>query len=149
MRDLLLIIHIAATAVWLGASVTQMVVGPQLSRQSPQVASAWMTAAMGLGRKLYPPAGLLVLLAGTGLVLVSDVYSFSDAFVVVGFVVIILAAVLGARVFTPAAGKAAEAFRAGDTTAANAAMATIVRFGVLDVVLILVAITAMVMRWGA
>ncbi len=149
MRDLLLIIHITAAAVWLGASVTQMVVAPRLTRQSPQVAAAWMTASMGLATKVYPVAGVALLLAGVGLVLQSDVYEFSDVFVGVGFVVVVLGGVLGARVFAPAAEKAADAYRSGDTATASAAMGTISRFGMLDIVLILVAIAAMVMRWGA
>ncbi len=49
--------------------------------------------------------------------------------------------------FGPAAAQAADAYRAGDTTAGRAA-SPIARSGVLDIVLLLVAITAMVAKWG-
>ena len=148
MRDLLLVVHIVAVAVWLGASVTQMVVAPMLTRQEPAVAAAWMTASMNLSKRLYPVAGVLVLAAGIGLVLVSDVYEFSDAFVAVGIVVIVVAGILGGRVFGPAAERAADAYRTGDTAVASAESIKIARFGLLDIGLIVFAIVAMVMRWG-
>ncbi|CAN5524615.1 MAG: hypothetical protein ACR2JP_10915 [Acidimicrobiia bacterium] len=148
MRNLLLIIHILSVGVWLGASVTQLVVGPRLTRQSSEVAAAWMTASMNLARKLYPVAGVLVLLTGIWLVLQSEVYGFADVFVTVGLVAVIVGGVLGGPVFAPAAEKAAKAFGAGDTAAGSAAMVRIARFGLLDVVLLVVAVAAMVMKWG-
>jgi hypothetical protein len=148
MRNVMLVTHIAAAGIWLGASVTQMVVAPMLTRQSGEVAAAWMTASMNLAKRLYPVAGVVILAAGIGLVLVSDVYGFADVFVGIGIVVIILAGILGGRVFGPAAAQAADAYRSGDTTAGRAASVKIARFGILDVVLLLVAITAMVAKWG-
>jgi len=148
MRNLLLIIHVLAVGVWLGASVTQLMVGPRLTRQSSEVAAAWMTASMSLSKRLYPVAGILVLLTGIWLVLQSEVYGFADVFVTIGFVVVIVSGVLGGRVLAPAADTAAKAFGAGDTTAGTAAMVRIARFGLLDVVLLVVAVAAMVMKWG-
>jgi hypothetical protein len=148
MRNVLLVIHIAAAGAWLGASVTQMVVAPMLTRQSAEVASAWMTASMSLAKRLYPIAGGVVFAAGIALVLVSDIYGFSDVFVGIGIVVVVLGGILGTRVFGPAAAQAADAYGSGDTTAGRAASTKIARFGLLDVVLLLVAITAMVAKWG-
>lgn len=148
MRNFLLVVHIAAAGIWLGASATQMVVAPMLTRQSGEVASAWMTASMNLSKRLYPIAGTAILAAGIGLVLVSDVYEFTDVFVGIGIVVIVVAGLLGSRLFTPVAAQAADAYRSGDTTAGRAASSKIARFGLLDVVLLLVAITAMVAKWG-
>ena len=129
--------------------MTQMVVAPMLTRQSGEVAAAWMTASMNLAKRLYPVAGAVILAAGIGLVLdVGDVYGFADVFVGVGIVVIILAGILGGRAFGPAAAQGADADRAGDTTAGRAASTKIARFGILDIVLLLVAITAMVAKWG-
>ncbi len=148
MRIALLVIHIAAAATWLGASVTQMAVAPTLTGKSSEVASAWMAASMRLSQRLYPIAGALVLLAGVGLVLVSDVYSFADLFVTVGFTVVILGGALGGMVFTPVARRAAEAYSSGNAVAGRAASVRILRFGLIDIALLVVAITAMVAKWG-
>jgi hypothetical protein len=147
LRNTLLVIHIAAAGIWLGASATQMVVAPMLTRQSGEVAAAWMTASMSLAKRLYPVAGAVVFAAGIGLVLVSDSYGFSDMFVGIGIVVVVLGGILGTRVFGPAAAQAADAYGSGDTTAGRAASTKIARFGLLDIALLLVAITAMVARW--
>ena len=107
-----------------------------------------MTASMNLSKRLYPVAGAVLLAAGIGLVLVSDVYEFTDVFVGVGIVVIIVAGFLGGRVFTPMAAQAADSYRSGDTTAGRAASSKIARFGLLDVGLLVIAIVAMVAKWG-
>jgi hypothetical protein len=148
LQNTLLVLHIVAVAVWLGASVTQLVVAPMLTRQSNDVAAAWMAASMNLARRLYPVAGVVVLVAGIGLVLMEGGYEFSDLFVGVGIAIVILGGILGGAVFGPAAERAAAAFSSGDTATARAAMVKIARFGLLDVILLVIAIVAMVAKWG-
>jgi hypothetical protein len=148
LRDVLLLTHLIGVGTWLGANVVQMV-APGLARaQGSTVAAGWMRMGAGFGKKLYTPVGILVLASGIGLVLVSDgVYSFGDLFVTIGFAVVIIAAILGAMVFTPGAEKAAVAIESGDEAGIAAATGRLARFGALDTLLLLFAMVAMIIRW--
>ena len=148
MRDFLLILHIVAAGTWLGANVTQAVVTRRLTVSGGEVAAAWMRSTVAMARYLYIPAGVLALLTGVGLVLVSEVYEFSDVFVSVGLFTVVVGALLGSRVFGPHGERAAAAFEADDPEAGGAATRRVAGFGMLDTALLLVTITAMVMRWG-
>lgn len=148
MRSLLLVLHILGVAVWLGANVTQAVVTPRLSRGGGEVAARWWETTVAMGRVLYPPAGFLVLLTGIGLVL-STGYSFSDAFVAVGFVAVIVGIVLGITVFGPRGARAAQLHRGEGGEEVAGVQRTIAQFGVVDTLVLVTAVVAMVMKWGA
>jgi hypothetical protein len=60
---------------------------------------------------------------------------------------VIIAAILGAMVFTPGAEKAAEAIEAGDEAGTRSATARLARFGALDTILLLFAMAVMIIRW--
>lgn len=146
LRDLMLLVHIASAGTWLGANMVQMATPPLALAQGPETAAGWMRISAGLMRRLYMPASVLLLASGVGLVVNSPVYGFADLFVTIGFTVIIIGAVLGMVVFGPAAERAARAIESGDAPTFKAATGRIARFGALDTVLVLVAITAMILR---
>lgn len=149
MQNLLLILHILGAATWFGANMVQMVVNPRIGDSGPQVAASWLRTTVKLGRVLYMPAALLILASGIGLVLNSDGYEFSDTFVSVGFLVVIVGAVLGMAVFGPTGRKAADAYESGDTQVVRASERRLAGFGILDSALVLIAIVLMVMRFGS
>lgn len=150
LSDTLLLLHIAAAGTWLGANIVQAVV-PGLGRsESPSFNAGWLRIAAKLGTRLYMPVAILILGTGVGLVLTSDgAYEFSDLFVSIGFTVVIIGAVLGSAVFSPTGMKTAEAFERGDEAAARAGTRRLAGFGVLDTLLILLAILVMVLRLGS
>jgi hypothetical protein len=148
LRDVMLILHIVGAGTWLGANVVQMVAPSLASAQGPSVAAGWMRMGAGFGKRIYTPVGILVLVTGIVLVLNSDgAYSFGSLFVTIGFAVVIIAIILGVAVFTPGAEKAAEAIESGDRGRIAAATGRLARYGVLDTLLVLFAITVMVLRW--
>ncbi len=149
MRNTLLVLHIVAVAAWLGSNVFQLLVGRRFAAEGGAAAASWMTSTVAMGRAIYTPAGILVLLTGVGLVLNSSVYGFGSGFVTVGFVVIIIAIILGVRVFGPAGELAAAEFAAGDDAHGREVFGRIARFGYVDTALVVVAIVAMVTRWSA
>ena len=150
MRDVLLIIHILGAAAWFGANVVQTMVNPTIGRAGSTVAAHWLRTTVKMGTRLYSPAAVVILLSGIGLVLVSEgVYEFSDLFVSVGFLVVIVGAALGMAVFAPTGRKAADAYEAGDTEAVQASEHRLALFGILDTVLLVVVITLMVLRLGS
>jgi hypothetical protein len=144
-----LVLHIAAAGIWLGANVVQAVTPPVAARQGAEVLAGWYRITAALGSRLYMPAAFTILITGVLLVLRSEVYGFDTPFVGVGLGVVVVGAVLGVAVFTPGGRRAADEFESGGGTRARALAARLAGFGALDTLLLLLAITVMVLRWGA
>ena len=100
MRDTLLIVHILAAATWLGAGVTVGFLTPRLRRAGDDVARSFMSAYERMGLLVFNPAGILVLLSGV-LLVIDGPWEFENAFVVIGFIVVITGAVFGAHFGLP------------------------------------------------
>lgn len=149
MRDVLLVLHIAAAGTWLGANVVQAVVPSMAARQGQAAAAGWYRVTAGLSAKLYMPVGIVVAVTGIWMLLISDAYDFSSVFVSIGFVVIVIGALLGKFVFEPGAERAARAIESGDQTAIKAASGRMAMFGTIDTLLVLFAIAVMVLKLGA
>jgi hypothetical protein len=149
MRNFLLFLHIVGAGTWLGANFTQAAVGRKLLTTSAQVAAAWTRSLEVLSRRLYNVTGILVLLSGIALVLVSDgAYSFTDAFVLVGVAMLIAGGAIGGGVLGRGNKRAAELYEEGGQSAELPPLQKrLVAWGVIDTVLLLLTILAMVYRW--
>ncbi len=147
MEELLLTVHLLAAGTWIGANVVQLLVFSRLAGAGPAVAAHWYRTAVSLGTRLYTPAAVLLLLTGFGLIGTSDdLYSMGDPFVSLGFLTVIVGAVLSMRFFAPLGRKAAEAHESGgDPTPYEKRIALL---GTLDTVLVVVTFAAMVGKWG-
>lgn len=146
LRDILLVLHIAGAGTWFGANIVQAVVPSMAMKQAGAAASGWYRIAGRLSTVLYMPAAIVILVTGIFLVLQSDVYGFGSLFVSIGFVTIVIGALLGIFVFGPVSTRAADAIDAGDTAGAKAATGRLAAFGVIDTLLVLTTITVMVLR---
>jgi uncharacterized membrane protein len=146
LRDILLVLHIAGAGTWFGANIVQAVVPSMAMKQAGAAASGWYRIAGRLSTVLYMPAAIVILVTGISLVLQSDVYGFGSLFVSIGFVTIVIGALLGIFVFGPVSTRAADAIDAGDTAGAKAATGRLAAFGVIDTLLVLTTITVMVLR---
>ncbi len=149
LRDILLVLHIAAAGTWIGANVVQAVAPSMAAKQGPQTAAGWYRIAGGLSTRLYMPVAILLLATGIWMVLISEQFSFGSVFVSIGFAAIVIGALLGKFVFEPGSEKAAAAIESGDAVAMKASAGRIAGFGVLDTLIILFTITAMVISLGA
>jgi hypothetical protein len=145
-RDILLVLHIAGAGTWLGANVVQAVVPPAAARAGTATLAGWYRLTSVLARRLYIPAALLILLTGVLLVLQDTRYGFGSTFVVIGFGMIVVGALLGSLIFGPGGEAAAAAVESGDGRAIRLAVARITRWGLIDTLLLLVTITVMVLR---
>ena len=149
LRDILLVLHIAAAGTWLGANMVQAVAPSMTAKQGPAAAAGWFRVAAGLSTRLYMPAAIVLLATGIWMVLLVDAYGFGTAFVTIGFAMIIVGTLLGIFVFERGSVRAADAIDAGDEMVAKASRGRLAGFGILDTVLLLFTITAMVLRLGA
>ena len=150
MRTFLLVLHIAAVAVWLGANAVQAFAGPRVAK-APQAARLWWAQTQGaMARVLYNVAGVLVLVTGVLLVLREgdDGYEFSTTFVTIGFVAVVIGAALGMAVFGPGGRRLVAAIEEGDEVTEKSTIARLASFGVLDSLVLIVTMVAMVAKWG-
>lgn len=149
LRDVLLILHIAGAGTWLGANLVQTMAPRLAASHGPVVTAGWYRVAGRLSKPLYIPAGVLIVLTGVWMILISEAYSFTSVFVLIGLAVVIIGAVLGSVVFEPTSEAAARAIESGDESTSRGAIGKLSGFGVLDTLLVLFAIVVMVLRLGA
>ncbi len=148
MRELLLFVHIAAAAVWIGAGVTQLVVSPVIARTGGTAAAVWMRQTVRLGRVLFSPASVLVLISGVWLVLRETAFEFEQAFVVIGILAVVLGAFLGMRVYGPTGEVIAQLHDDGKTAEANAKLSRMFTIASAEVAFLLFTLWAMVNKLG-
>ena len=96
------------------------------------------------------PAAILIIITGTLLLTVVDdsPYEMADMFVSVGFLVVFIGAGMGMAFFPKQSRAAAAAYEAGDTAGAKEIETKINIAGAIDTVLIVIAVIAMVGKWG-
>ena len=148
MRDTYLILHILAAGTWIGASVSASFLGGTLGGRSAGRFVTFMEGFGDMGKRIFPPAGGLVLITGILLVIDSDFYEFSDAFVGIGIAAVIIGIILGTAVFDPLAKKAVEAGESMDDATHRALRQRFLRFGVLDMAVLAIAVIVMVTKLG-
>ncbi|HET9201643.1 MAG TPA: hypothetical protein VFP67_00720 [Acidimicrobiia bacterium] len=150
MTELLLIVHILAAAAWIGGSFLTGFIAPRMARSGSEGAVlGWARVAAEAGVKYFNPAGILTALSGIGLVLTSDIYEWSDAFVSIGLGVVIAAALIGALVHRPGGEKMISALESGDRATAAAEGKRAAIWGAITAVLLIVAVVVMVLKTGA
>jgi uncharacterized membrane protein len=113
MQALLITVHIFAAAIWMGAGIYAGFSYPRHAANG--TLRGVMTVDQKLGSIVFGIAIVLVLLSGIGLVMVSDVFGFGHAFVLVGIGVIVVTSIAEGVVFGPATKRTAEAEAAGST----------------------------------
>lgn len=147
MRNTLLVLHILGVATWFGANMVLAFAGPRAAHATADTRRWWAETQGSMARVLYNVAGILVLITGVGLVLDGDI-SFGSTFVTVGFLAVIIGAVLGMAVFGPGTRKLAEAIEAGDEATEKSLNGRLAVFGAIDSLVLVFAIAAMVGKWG-
>lgn len=147
-RNLLLALHIASVAAWLGANFVQIVLSPRFAKGPADVAAAWTRQTIWLGERYYNTAGAVLAVTGVLLVLDGD-WSWSAGFVAVGITVIVIGGVMGGVFFGPLAKRRAAALESGDEAAAAQAQGRIIPLALFDTALVLTAVLAMVDKWQA
>lgn len=149
MRDLLLTLHIMSAAAWLGGNLTQLMILPIMERAGRTAAATWFRATEHMAKIYYSVAGVSLIVTGILLLVAIDSpYSFSDPFVSIGFMVVMIGAIAGVALFAPQARAAAAANHAGDAVAATVARNRIAVAAVVDTALVIFATYAMVSKLG-
>lgn len=148
MRDALLVIHIICVAAWLGGNLVLAFTGP-MTVQADASARRWWAEVQGkMGKVYYNVAGILTLITGVILVIDSDFIKFSSMFVSIGFLAVIISALLGIFVFGPGTRELVSAIDSDDSAKEHAVTNRLTAIGIIDSLVMVLAIVAMVGQWG-
>ena len=149
MGSVLLFIHILAAAAWFGTSVAQMVTNRRMAESSDEIAANWLRTVVSYGNSIYLPSALVLLATGIWMVAIDPTYGYGNLFVTIGFVMVVVGAVFGARIFGPLSERAAALRDEGKRDEAMPIYTRLRTAGMVDGLLLTVTIAAMVGRWGA
>lgn len=148
MRTTLLALHIIGAGTWLGANLVQAFMSSRIPNASAEVRRWWAESVGAMTRLLYNVAAIVILVTGVWMVLRTDYFSFSDTFISIGFLAILIGAVLGMAVFGPGMRQLVAAISSGDADAEASITRRLATFGIIDTLVVVVTIVAMVAKWG-
>lgn len=148
--NILLVIHIVAVALWLGSNIAMGLGSGRAVTASDEVNAWWADVQGYMGKTLKNVAFILLLITGLGMVFSSDeVIKFSDPFVSIGFLVVIVGGALGGMIFAPGCREIAESYRNGDAAAGKKTIDKLGMAGAAESLLVVVTILFMVFKWGS
>ena len=147
-RTVLLTLHIAAIASWLGADVVLHAMRHRWQKESPEAAKAWARMQFWLHDRYYAVVAVAILVTGVALVQHGH-WGWSSKFIWVGLGTIAAGATLGGIGLKGLAKKRIDALEAGDAEGAVAADRRSLPIEMLLTAFVLVAVVAMVHKWGS
>ena len=147
-RTLLLSLHLAAIASWLGADVLQHAFRRRWERESLDAAKAWARMQFWMHDRVVAVVAIVILVTGIALVVEGE-WSWSSNFILIGLATIVAGGALGGVGLKGLARKRLDALESGDTAAAYAAYKRAVPIEIVLTLFVLVTIVAMVHKWGA
>lgn len=148
MSDALQIVHIVASMVWLGGSFLASVFAARMKAADPAHALGFARDMSMVSQRVFMPAAIVVLAMGSWLVLDSTIYTFAQAWIVIGIAAVAITAAMGPLFFAPTIAKGISAMEAGDGPAAGAIMSRLGIGSKTALALQFVAVWAMVVKPG-
>lgn len=147
-REVLLSIHIAMGACWLGADIVQHLYRKHWAGESLEGQRAWMRMIESMHARYYAVVAVLILLSGIGLVQESN-WSWSSGFIWIGIATIVLGGALGGGRLGPLSKQRLAALDANDTETAAGVAKRMLPIEIALTSFVLITVVAMVTKWGA
>ena len=147
-RTLLLTLHVALAAAWIGADFAVHVLSPRLYKESTATQTSWARQILWLHEKYYAVVAVLILVTGVLLVLDGD-WSWSSGFIWVGVVAMIGGATLGGGGLGSLAKKQLAGLETGTTGPPWRRPAPHVPLSLVVTALPIITVLAMVDKWKA
>lgn len=147
-RTILLSLHIAAIASWLGADVLQHAMRHRWRHEASEATNAWARMQFWLHDRYYAVVAALILVTGIALVQ-HEHWSWSSKFIWVGIAAIAAGASLGGVGLKALAKSRVAALDVNDTARADAADRRALPIEMFLTAVVLLTVVAMVQKWGA
>ncbi len=148
MENGLLYFHILFAAIWLGGAAISVIFLLSTKHLSPAQAKPIIQNVANLGKFVFGPTSLLVLITGIGLISVAG-WSFSDLWITLAFTGIIASIILGAVFHSRAGRKALAAAESDNPEATNSAISNWLIIAYIDLAIIAGVLALMVFKPGA
>ncbi len=146
----LLTVHVVAVAMWIGAALALQIIGARLDPSTAgAVADRFALDAEAVGKTVFAPAAVLVLLTGVGLVTHEDL-SWTTPWIYLGLGAFVVALALGAAHLIPEGRRVAELARTPGHDAEEVRVRSRRRLVLarIDLTLLVLAVADMVFRIG-
>ena len=148
LSDVLLFVHIVAVMAWLGGGFLAGVFAGRMKTADPEHRLGFARLMRKVSTGLFMPAAIVVLLAGTWLVIDSEVFEFDQLWISIGFGVVVITAAMGPLFFKPTIERGIAAMESGDGPAVGAAMQRLGMGSKAALVLEFFAVWAMIVKPG-
>jgi hypothetical protein len=147
-RTILLTLHVACVAAWLGADFLTFAIARRFDRDSNEVALGWARTEHWMHERYYALVAVLVLATGVGLVLDGD-WSWSGWFIWVGVSAIVVGAAVGGGGLGALTKRRIAELESDDGTAAAATRRKMLPLQLVVTAAPILALLAMVDKWHA
>jgi uncharacterized membrane protein len=150
LYNVLKFLHILAAVVWVGGAILLQVLAQSALKSSLPGRVAEFAAEVELvGKRLFTPLSVLVLVLGVGLVQLGD-WGFGQAWIVIGLVGIVATIATGAGYLGPQAAKLAKLVETegADAPVVRTKVQALLRVARIDLVVLVAVIFVMVTKVG-
>ncbi len=150
--ELLLFLHILAIATWFGSGLAIVILASRALHAGGAVFGTFSINANWWASRAHPSAGVVLLLTGFGMIGDSEVWSFSDTWVVIGVIGLVAAFGVGGALIGRSAGELAERVEtAGGSLAEDARPLAerVILYSRIELAVLVLVIADMVAKPGA
>ena len=152
LYELFKFLHVVSVVIWVGSGFGLLVLTQLLRRSSDRRGALSVGRQLEtLGTLLFTPAAVSTLAFGVAMVLTADSFSFSDAFILIGFAAVAVSVVLSVAVRLPTGASIGTFVQEGgpDDPRIDNAFSRLMRVNIADQAILLATIWAMVTKVGA
>jgi uncharacterized membrane protein len=146
----LLTVHLLAAATWIGAALALQVIAARTARASDAVSDHFALDAEAVGKMLFAPSSVLLLITGGALVERQHL-AWSETWIVLGIVALVVAGAVGGAFLIPEGRRIAALAREPGHDPAEVRSRARRRFVVarIDLAVLVLAVADMVVRPGS
>jgi len=140
-------LHVSLAIIWVGGGIFGAIVTERAKAATPAHTLGIARDMEFAAKRVFAPAAMLTLVFGILMVLDADAFEFEQAWIVIGIGAVAISAVLGMAYLAPQTTKLVAELESGDANASTRLKA-ISRVSLIDLVILLVAVWAMIVKPG-
>lgn len=149
MYETVQFVHILAAMTWVGGGIMLTALSARVERSNDDALRMQFARASSLAGPIAGTAAMVVLLAGSVMVAMSEAWKLSQTWIWLALVLFFVSMGIGAAYFGRTGRRIAAAVEAGDRAEADRLSRQMLRVSVLDLVVVITVVGLMVFKPGA